>query len=208
MAHNVKGTDANGNDKWMIEGEIEVQSGGVIDIESGASLKIAGTAVTSTAAELNVLHGIPSTLTSAELAILDGVTATKNEINILDGQAASATITLGDEDGGVRTVTIQLKDGNGANVAAATGLRCYLATAATGQELGAISAAGMAIASAGKGLFIANGSSKIDGTLVSDATGLINAQITGDAGETYYLILILPNGKISASAAIAFAAGG
>ena len=180
MAHNIKGTDANGNDKWMIEGEIEVQSGGVIDIESGASLKIAGTAITSSAAELNVL----------------------------DGQAASATITLGDEDGGVRTVTIQLKDGNGANVAAATGLRCYLATAATGQELGEITADGLAIASSGKGLFIANSSSKIDGTLVSDNTGLINAQITGDAGETYYLILILPNGKISASAAIAFAAGG
>jgi hypothetical protein len=120
------------------------------------------------------------------------------------GDPYSADFTIGTKVGAVRAVTIQLKDGNGNNVAASTGLRCYLATAATGQALGAITADGLAIAASGKGLFIANGTSKVDGTLVSDATGLINAQITGDAGETYYLILVMPNGKIAASAAIAF----
>jgi len=46
-------------------------------------LKINGTAITATAAELNVLDGITSTV--AELNILDGVTATAAEINKLDG---------------------------------------------------------------------------------------------------------------------------
>jgi len=50
-------------------GSLDVESGGEIDIESGGSLKLAGTAVSSTAAELN---------------ILDGVTATAAEINQLD----------------------------------------------------------------------------------------------------------------------------
>jgi hypothetical protein len=52
------------------------------------SLAIAGTLVTSTAAELNILDGV--TATAAEINILDGVTATTAEINILDGVTATA----------------------------------------------------------------------------------------------------------------------
>ena len=52
------------------------------------SLAIAGTLVTSTAAELNILDGV--TATAAELNILDGVTATTAELNILDGVTATA----------------------------------------------------------------------------------------------------------------------
>jgi hypothetical protein len=48
--------------------------------------KIGGTAVTSTAAELNALDGITSTV--AELNILDGVTSTAAELNLVDGIAA------------------------------------------------------------------------------------------------------------------------
>jgi hypothetical protein len=51
------------------------------------SLAIAGTLVTSTAAEINILDGVTAT---AELNILDGVTATAAEINILDGVTATA----------------------------------------------------------------------------------------------------------------------
>ena len=51
-------------------------------------LAINGTAVTSTAAELNILDGVTST--TAELNILDGVTSTAAELNILDGVTSSA----------------------------------------------------------------------------------------------------------------------
>lgn len=51
--------------------------------------KVGGVAVTATAAELNILHGV--TATAAELNILDGVTATAAELNILDGVTATAT---------------------------------------------------------------------------------------------------------------------
>ena len=52
-----------------------------------STLKIGGVAVTSTAAELNLLDGVTST--TAELNILDGVTATAAEINLLDGVTAT-----------------------------------------------------------------------------------------------------------------------
>lgn len=51
------------------------------------SFKIGGTAVTSTAAEINILDGV--TATTAELNILDGVTSTATELNILDGVTAT-----------------------------------------------------------------------------------------------------------------------
>lgn len=50
--------------------------------------EVAGVAVTSTAAELNILDGVTST--AAELNILDGVTSTAAELNILDGVTATA----------------------------------------------------------------------------------------------------------------------
>ena len=47
-----------------------------------------GTAITSTAAELNIMDGVTST--AAELNILDGVTSTAAELNILDGVTSTA----------------------------------------------------------------------------------------------------------------------
>jgi len=52
-------------------------------------LDLAGTAITSTAAELNILDGVTST--TAELNILDGVTSTTAELNILDGVTSTFT---------------------------------------------------------------------------------------------------------------------
>jgi hypothetical protein len=55
---------------------------------NATQLALGGTAITSTAAELNILDGV--TATAAEINILDGVTATAAEINILDGVTATA----------------------------------------------------------------------------------------------------------------------
>jgi len=52
------------------------------------AINLNGTAITSTAAELNILDGVTST--AAELNILDGVTSTAAELNILDGVTSTA----------------------------------------------------------------------------------------------------------------------
>lgn len=76
---------------------IDINSGSIDGTPIGAAsastgnfstLSIAGTAITSTAAELNVLDGITATV--AELNILDGVTSTAAELNILDGVTSTA----------------------------------------------------------------------------------------------------------------------
>jgi len=87
-----------------------VEDNGTFNIVTD-KLAINGTAVTSTAAELNILDGVTSTAT--ELNILDGVTASATELNILDdatvttaelnlldgGTSVGGSITVGDSDG-------------------------------------------------------------------------------------------------------------
>jgi hypothetical protein len=70
-----------------------------------SALKIGGTAVTSTPAELNILDGV--TATTAELNVLDGVTATTAEINLLDGVTAT-TAELNYVDGVTSNVQTQM----------------------------------------------------------------------------------------------------
>jgi len=70
-------------------------------INASTSLEIAGTALTVTAAELNILDGV--TATTAELNALDGITATVSELNILDGVTAT-TAELNALDGITATV--------------------------------------------------------------------------------------------------------
>jgi len=72
---------------------------------TAGSWEVSGVAVTSTAAELNILDGVTST--TAELNILDGVTATTEELNIMDGVTAS-TAEINYVDGVTSNVQTQL----------------------------------------------------------------------------------------------------
>jgi len=60
------------------------------------TISLNGTAITSTAAELNILDGVTST--AAELNILDGVTSTATELNVMDGDTSATSTTLADAD--------------------------------------------------------------------------------------------------------------
>ena len=70
-------------------GSIDIESGGELDIESGGALKLAGTAVTADAAELNKM---------------EGVTAATSELNYTDiatrgaAEADKALVTDGNND--------------------------------------------------------------------------------------------------------------
>jgi len=84
-------------------------------INASTALKIGGTAITSTAAELNILDGV--TATAAELNLLDGVTSTTAELNILDG-VTSTTAELNILDG-VTSTTAELNILDGVTATAA-----------------------------------------------------------------------------------------
>ncbi len=68
--------------------------------------KINGTAVTVTAAELNVLDGIPATLTATELGYVDGVTsAIQTQLNAKQASDATLTALAGYNTNGLLTQT-------------------------------------------------------------------------------------------------------
>ena len=82
-----------------------------------------GTAISATAAELNIMDGVTATTaelnildgvtsTAAELNILDGVTSTAAELNILDGVTAT-TAELNLTDGGSTVGTTAVAGGDG-----------------------------------------------------------------------------------------------
>ena len=58
------------------------------NLDVSGSLTLGGTAITATAAELNILDGV--TATASELNALDGITSTVAELNILDGVTSTA----------------------------------------------------------------------------------------------------------------------
>lgn len=53
------------------------------------AINLNGTAITSTATELNILDGV--TVTASEINVLDGITASTAELNILDGVTTTAS---------------------------------------------------------------------------------------------------------------------
>ena len=72
-------------------------------LNASNQLVINGTAVTATAAELNIMDGVTSTAT--ELNIMDGVTSTTTELNLLDG-VTSTTAELNYNDTGSAVGTV------------------------------------------------------------------------------------------------------
>jgi hypothetical protein len=85
----VTGIDINsGSIDGTAIGANSASTGSFTTMTVSSTFTLGGTAVTSTAAELNILDGVTST--TAELNILDGVTATAAELNILDGVTATA----------------------------------------------------------------------------------------------------------------------
>jgi hypothetical protein len=80
----VTGIDVNsGTIDGAVIGGATPAAGTFTTLTASSTLTLGGTAVTSTAAELNILDGVTST--AAELNILDGVTATAAELNFVDG---------------------------------------------------------------------------------------------------------------------------
>lgn len=152
-----------------------------------------------------LIDGTEVTASAAELNAMDGITSTVAELNLVDAQVASAsTLTVGAEAGNAITVAIQLKDANSADLAVRSSLFAYLSDDANGDSIVATAPDG-GVAAGTDGVLIPVVADKAF-HLVSEADGDIDVAITHAAGaKTVYLILVLPNGKLKASGAITFA---
>lgn len=152
------------------------------------TLKLAGTSVTATAAELN---------------ILDGVTATAAELNLNDNQVAGATIVVGAEAANVINVAVQFTDAAGADMATAVSVPFYLADDSAGLNPSTVAPTG-GIAIGTDGALIEH-AANLSGRAISEADGDLDINITDTGTPTFYLVLVMPNGSLVVSDAITFA---
>jgi hypothetical protein len=111
---------------------------------------------------------------------------------------ASCTITAAAGAANVATVTIQLKDGSGTNMARIIPFKVYASSAADGLTLASAASTGFSVASGG--LSLNNGAAiTTQISCMSSATGGCVLSLTDTAKQTSYLVLVLANGcKISA----------
>lgn len=117
---------------------------------------------------------------------------------------ANATITVGSEDTNAINVAVQLLDGNGDNLATAAGVQWYLSDDADGSSLTAAAPDGGA-AIGTDGLLIEQ-TANTSGLLVTESDGAADVALTEAGAATWYLVLVLPSGRVVVSGAITFAA--
>jgi len=157
---------------------LDVESSGEIDIESGGSFKLAGTALTSTAAELN---------------ILDGVTATAAELNVSDGTPASVSFAYAAGAANVSEVTITVLDAAGVAIASPFIFDVWLSDAATGAGLTGTTTSGTVTAKSASGVVIDTYTAKKALRVQALATGIFILEITDTAKTAFYPCATSPN---------------
>jgi len=176
--------DYTGMRNLTVSGELDAATGdfsGNVDIDGTLetdALSLNGTAVTSTAAELNILDGVTST--AAELNILDGVTTTAAELNILDG-VTSTTAELNALDG-ITAVVAELNALDIGTTAVGTAVASKAVILDSNKDYtgirnltisGELDAATLDV----------SGNVDIDGTLETDALSINSTAVTSTAAE-------------------------
>lgn len=166
---------------------------GVLDIKTatGGTLKVDGEDVSAGLQEIANLNG----LSSADVAGIEALLLTCGDATIAAASAEAAD---------ARTVSIQLKDHLGGDLAHRCVVQVYLSEDANG-DLPGDGVAEISISSGTDGEIIS--ADEYGATLVSEADGDLDVLLTDgtDSAVTVYLHVVLPTGKIKSSAAIAFA---
>ena len=123
-------------------------------------------------------------------------------LNNFNGMAADASISV-DVGDTAATVTIQLKDWNGDDLAVPGTVICYLSSDPTGLDFNeATVTTETAIATDGSLAILL---AKIAYLVTSEADGDIGLTITDTGEDVYYLVVVLPTGKLVVSDAMTFA---
>lgn len=149
---------------------------------------INGTAVTSSATELN---------------IMTGVTATTAELNKIDGVPYSVTLVNTPGASGVTEAALTFKDAAGVTIAIPVYLPFFLSSSTGLAITAAITSILPAATPVGAVGATVTGQ---QGFVVTTAAGLASVKLTGTAATAYYLTFLTTGGRLITTAAITTAA--
>lgn len=114
-----------------------------------------------------------------------------------------ASLTVGAESvSDVINVAIQLKDANGQDLRERASVLAYISDDATGDSVAGTAPDTVAIGTDGLAIPLVAGKTFL---LTSEADGDIDINITENGADTWYLVLVMPDGSLVVSGAITFA---
>lgn len=216
------------DETWYLSGDLVVNDDGSLTVggvEVTTGVDLSG--VTADAAELNRLDGVTNgTATASKAVCLDANKAVDvvRTASLRIGSSGSevdytaaiqelaakciGTATFGAptaESGEARTVSVQLKDFAGSDLAVRAVVTAWVSTDANGDTPGDGSAT-IALSAGTDGALISSDDSQA--TFVSESDGDLDIVLTDSAGatQTVYLHIQSPLGEVFTSSAIAFAA--
>lgn len=159
------------------------QSGATLEIESGASLSLAGTQMTSNASELNTLDGTPTTWPTL--------------------LPSAPTITPGAQAGDVINVTVQLNDVQSNAIAASKVVYAYLSDDSGGDGLAETAPDG-GVAIGTDGTIIEALTADKSWMIWTESDGQLDLDIEESGADTWYLCIVIGT-NLYISDAITFA---
>lgn len=168
----------------ITNGRIAIQSGGFLDVENGGELRLAGTAITSNAAEINELDAM--------------TTGWSNDI------PGSVDFTVNAIAGDKITVNVQLNDIKGNALGERTLVRAYLSDVATGISVTA-TAPDTDFTTETDGDILSEITADKDLWVWSEADGDIDLSVEDTGADTWYLAIVDPLGQLHVSGAITIA---
>lgn len=124
---------------------------------------------------------------------------------ILNGRnvEVAASFTVGAEAANAIAVTVQLSDRkNGGDMSERINVAWYLSADANGDTIAAAPSSGIAIGTDG---LLIEWTANVAGMVTSEADGDIDVVLTEASTGTWYLVLVMPDGKLYVSGAITFA---
>lgn len=119
-----------------------------------------------------------------------------------NGAVADASISVGAENTNVRAITIQLKKGDGTDIAARQVVHVFVLADANGDAI-VTTGGSTGIAIGTDGAILATLVAKKAFIVVSEADGDIDLTWTDTGTEVAYLGVLLPNGKLVISSSLA-----
>ncbi len=169
---------------------------------TGGTATAGKAAVLGTNKELNEFHtaalylgagaGTQVTSSAAELNILDGVTATAAELNILDGAPATATLAKAAGGANVSEITVTVKDAAGNAIAETFNFDIWLSDDAGGQGLTSTTASGAVEPKAASGTSLKVYTAKKALRVQSLKTGVFVLSITDSAKTAFKVCVQVP----------------
>lgn len=141
-----------------------------------------------------------------KLAELSATTVSVAELNALDADSTSCTITPSSTsvaDAATVEFAIQFKDAAGVALDHAVGFTYYVSSLSTGLDM---DAAVTTIADGGAGHIVKALTAQQSGIAVTSAAGLCELDITEAGPDVVYLVVIMPDGRLTVSTGVTWAA--